>query len=56
MSFSLKDPDATDIDRLLRIGAVKNDERVTLTDVTLLKKTGNDHYIFRAKYSGQDVV
>ncbi|KAG6892922.1 hypothetical protein C0992_011876, partial [Termitomyces sp. T32_za158] len=56
MSLSLKDPDASEIHRLLHLGVVKDDDRVTLADVTFLKKTGNDHYIFRAKYSGQDVV
>ncbi|KAG6876627.1 hypothetical protein C0992_012227, partial [Termitomyces sp. T32_za158] len=58
MSLSLKDPDATEIHRLLRIGAVKDDadDRVTLADVTFLKKTEHDHYIFKAKLSGQDVV
>ncbi|KAG6894090.1 hypothetical protein C0993_012388 [Termitomyces sp. T159_Od127] len=53
---SLKIPDETKIHRLLSRGAVQDDYRVALTDVTFLKKTENNHYIFRAKSSGQDVI
>ncbi|KAG6884021.1 hypothetical protein C0992_007180, partial [Termitomyces sp. T32_za158] len=57
MSLSCEVPDATIIHRLLRIGAFKGDYRVTLTDITYLKETENEHHIFRAKTSaGEDVV
>ncbi|KAG6883720.1 hypothetical protein C0992_005401 [Termitomyces sp. T32_za158] len=58
MSLSLEDPDATEIHRLLRIGVVKDSDRVTLTDITFHKKTNSehDHYIFKAKMSGKDVI
>ncbi|KAG6882612.1 hypothetical protein C0993_009860, partial [Termitomyces sp. T159_Od127] len=56
MSLSLEAPDETEIQRLLSQGAVQEDYRVTLTDVTFLKRTENNHYIFRAKSSGQDVI
>ncbi|KAG6894620.1 hypothetical protein C0992_005378, partial [Termitomyces sp. T32_za158] len=49
--------DAAEVIRLLRIGAFKGDYRVTLTDITYLKETENEHHIFRAKTSaGEDVV
>ncbi|KAG6894629.1 hypothetical protein C0993_011118, partial [Termitomyces sp. T159_Od127] len=53
MSLSLKIPDAADIHRLLCEGA---DDRIILKDVTFLKKTENDSYIFKAKKSGEDVI
>ncbi|KAG6894546.1 hypothetical protein C0993_011270, partial [Termitomyces sp. T159_Od127] len=53
---SFEIPDGTEIHRLLSEGAVQDDYRVTLTDVTFLKKTENNHYIFKAKTSGEDVI
>ncbi|KAG6862977.1 hypothetical protein C0993_000727, partial [Termitomyces sp. T159_Od127] len=53
MSLSLKIPDAADIHQLLCEGA---DDRITLKDVTFLKKTEDDHYIFKAKKYEEDVI
>ncbi|KAG6882969.1 hypothetical protein C0993_008467, partial [Termitomyces sp. T159_Od127] len=53
MSLSLKIPNTVDIHRLLCEGG---DDRITLEDVTFLKKTENNHYIFKAKKSGEDVI
>ncbi|KAG6894612.1 hypothetical protein C0992_005400 [Termitomyces sp. T32_za158] len=58
MSLSLKIPDETRIHQLLSKGAVQNDydNGVTLTDVSFLKKTENNHFIFKAKSSGKYVI
>ncbi|KAG6872108.1 hypothetical protein C0995_012915 [Termitomyces sp. Mi166 len=60
MSISLTIPNGNEKDehRLIRQikGAAENDDYVTLTDVTLLKKTENDYRTLRAKMAGQDVI
>ncbi|KAG6870415.1 hypothetical protein C0992_000137, partial [Termitomyces sp. T32_za158] len=56
MSLSSKVPDETRIHQLIHQGAVQNDYGVTLTDIVFLKKTENDHFIFKAKTSGKDVI
>ncbi|KAG6884501.1 hypothetical protein C0993_010524, partial [Termitomyces sp. T159_Od127] len=56
MFLDTKAPDATDIHQLIHNSDVKSDYQVTLTDITFIKKTENDHYMFKAKTSGQDVV
>ncbi|KAG6882783.1 hypothetical protein C0993_009182, partial [Termitomyces sp. T159_Od127] len=56
MALSLKVPNETDIHRLICHGAIKDEYQVTLTDVTFVKKTEHNHFIFMAKTSGQDVV
>ncbi|KAG6883410.1 hypothetical protein C0992_008803, partial [Termitomyces sp. T32_za158] len=56
MSLSSNIPDDAKIHQLIHRGAVQNDSGVTLTDILFLKETENDHFIFKAKMSGKDVI